>query len=487
MSFSGITIKHRSQEVEALKTFLIYSLIGSLTLHIGVLASGIGSLLVRVPKEQYEPIELVILDPVDPPEETPEKPPEIIPEKIKIPEPTKIVTSRVTPITPVKVEPTNIQPAVTPQQPKVESVTTPPVPQPPQPMTVATEQPQPVSPTRQTSVAKLESLLTSTTTSSESPIAVTQTNQGSEQLRGTLSGLRDSRTNNTRIQRSPVAVAPTAPRIQTQPQNNNSGSNSRGSGNGRAACTDCSASYPEFARRRGIEGKVEVAVDTDAKGNVTNVRIVNSSGNRRLDEETLRQARNWRLKPSESGRQGVSIATEFAIEGSRRHRQVQERRRKQQEQARQRSRERAASSSTPTPSPNTPATNTTSQPTVRARRDIAPTAPAAPVTRPAAATPVRQPRQQNTATGSSSGTRTTPSQSNVRNSLRRVKRQRSNPAPAAARPAPRPAQPRTNRRPRPTANTPAAPANNSSASQNKLRNSLRRSRQAAPSQPASQE
>ncbi|MDP5339714.1 MAG: energy transducer TonB, partial [Nodularia sp. (in: cyanobacteria)] len=52
MSFSGITVKHRSQEVEALKTFLIYSLIGSLTLHIGVLASGIGSLLVRVPKEQ---------------------------------------------------------------------------------------------------------------------------------------------------------------------------------------------------------------------------------------------------------------------------------------------------------------------------------------------------------------------------------------------------------------------------------------------------
>jgi TonB family protein len=538
MSFSGITVKHRSQEVEALKTFLMYSLISSLTLHIALLASGIGSLLVRVPKEQYEPIELVILDPVDPPEEKPEKPPEIIPEKIKIPEPTKIVASRVTPITPVKIEPTFSQPAVAPQQqqptvtppaPKVES---PPVPQPTQP--TVSQPPPPTTPPRQESVAKLESLLTSTTRSSESPIAVPQTNQASERLRGTLSGLRDSRvtqssntvasgtgtnnnisnniSNNTRVQRSPVAVAPTAPstpQIKTQPQNN-SGGNSRGSGDGRAACTQCSASYPEFAKRRGIEGRVEVAVDTDAKGNVTNVRIVNSSGNSRLDKETLRQARNWKLKPSENGRQGVSISTNFALEGSRRHRQLQERKKKEQEQARQRSRERAASSSTPTPSPNTPATNTTSEPTVRARREITPTAPAAPVTRPAAATPVRQPRPLNTATGSSSGTSTTPtpSQSNVRNSLRDTQRQRTStnsapapaprPAPAAVRPAPRPAPapaapPSTNRRPRPTASTPApapapaAPANTSSSSQNQLRNSLRRSREAAPSEPASEE
>ncbi|MDB9344797.1 TonB family protein [Nodularia spumigena CS-588/06] len=543
MSFSGITVKHRSQEVEALKTFLMYSLIGSLTLHIGLLASGIGSLLVRVPKEQYEPIELVILDPVDPPEEKPEKPPEIIPEKIKIPEPTKIVTSRVTPITPVKIEPTFSQPAVAPQQqqptvtppaPKVESVKAPPVPQPTQP--TVSQPPPPTTSPRQESVAKLESLLTSTTRSSESPIAVPQTNQASEQLRGTLSGLRDSRvtqssntvasgtvtnnntnnntSNNTRVQRSPVAVAPTAPstpQIKTQPQNN-SGGNSRGSGDGRAACTQCSASYPEFAKRRGIEGRVEVAVDTDAKGNVTNVRIVNSSGDSRLDKETLRQARNWKLKPSENGRQGVPISTNFALEGSRRHRQLQERKKKEQEQARLRSLERAASSSTPTPSPNTPATNTTSEPTVRARREITPTAPAAPVTRPAAATPVRQPRQQNTAAGSSSGTTTTPtpSQSNVRNSLRDAQRQRTStnsapapaprPAPAAVRPAPRPApapapaaQPSTNRRPRPTASTPAPapaptpPANTSSSSQNQLRNSLRRSREAAPSEPASEE
>jgi TonB family protein len=72
---------------------------------------------------------------------------------------------------------------------------------------------------------------------------------------------------------------------------------------------------------------VEVAVDTDKDGNVTNVRLLRSSGNRELDEAHLRQAREWKLKPSEGGRQGVAIATEYVIKGSRRYREVQERKR----------------------------------------------------------------------------------------------------------------------------------------------------------------
>ena len=38
-----------------------------------------------------------------------------------------------------------------------------------------------------------------------------------------------------------------------------------------------------------------VAIDTDARGNVTNVRLVRSSGNRELDEMTLKEARNWKF------------------------------------------------------------------------------------------------------------------------------------------------------------------------------------------------
>ena len=437
MSFSGV--EYRSQEVETVKTFLIYSVIGSLALHIGLLSSGLGSWLTTEPKQRYEPIELVIIDPTEPKVEEAEKPPAIIPPKIKTSQPTKIVTSTVTPVTQAKIEPKITPSLVAPQQqPKVKTVATSPVPQPPQP----------AIPPPQESVANLESILTSKL--STSPITVPQTNQGSEKLRETLSGLRNSRvtqesattnnnTNNTRLEPSPVAVAPTTPTpppIKTNPEtktppNNNPSANSRGSGNGRAACSQCNAQYPEFARRRGIEGRVEVAVDTDAQGNVTNVRIVGSSGNSRLDDETLRQARNWKLKPSESGRQGVSIATEFALQGSRRHQRVQQRKR---------SRQTATSTPSSTSNTNTPATNTTKKPRIRRTT-----------------TPV-----QNTATGSSSTRRTSPpTPGNVRESLRRVRSQQTT---------------------KQTTTTSASPDNTSSSSQNKLRSLLRNSRQTSPSE-----
>ncbi|BAY94702.1 MULTISPECIES: energy transducer TonB [unclassified Tolypothrix] len=114
------------------------------------------------------------------------------------------------------------------------------------------------------------------------------------------------------------------------------------SGDGRAACEECNVRYSERARRRKAEGRVAVAVDTDSNGKVTNVRLIGSSGDRDLDEEHLRQARNWKLKPSESGRQGVQIATEYAIQGSRRHSQV--RKQQQEREERQRKQQTAASS-----------------------------------------------------------------------------------------------------------------------------------------------
>ena len=97
--------------------------------------------------------------------------------------------------------------------------------------------------------------------------------------------------------------------------------------NNRASCRDCRTQYPASARHQGIQGRVEVAIDTDAQGNVINVRLTRSSGNRELDEETLRQARNWKLKPASGGRQGVSVGTEYAIRGTCRYKEFQERRR----------------------------------------------------------------------------------------------------------------------------------------------------------------
>ncbi|MDF5708394.1 MAG: energy transducer TonB [Nostoc sp. S4] len=110
----------------------------------------------------------------------------------------------------------------------------------------------------------------------------------------------------------------------TPPQVNTSSSNHR------AACREggCNTRYPESARRQSMEGRVELAIDTDALGNVTSVRLLRSSGNPNLDEETLRQARNWKLKPTSGGRKGVLIKTEYALAGSCRHLQLQERSRR---------------------------------------------------------------------------------------------------------------------------------------------------------------
>lgn len=47
-----------------------------------------------------------------------------------------------------------------------------------------------------------------------------------------------------------------------------------------------------------IKGEAEVAFDTDEQGNVINVRLVRSSGNRELDEIFLRKMRNWKFRPA---------------------------------------------------------------------------------------------------------------------------------------------------------------------------------------------
>jgi TonB family protein len=154
-------------------------------------------------------------------------------------------------------------------------------------------------------------------------------------------------TGNAERRRREIAVAPTEPKIPTQKPENNGGSD--GSADGRAACSDCKVKYSDGARRRKAEGRVQVAVDTDKDGNVTRVRLAASSGDRQLDEEHLQQARSWKLKPSESGRQGVNIATEYSIQGSRRNRQVRERQQQREERERQRQVATASSNSDETP------------------------------------------------------------------------------------------------------------------------------------------
>ncbi|MBD2245876.1 energy transducer TonB [Nostoc sp. FACHB-888] len=477
MSFSGITVKQRSKEVEALKSFLTYSLIGSLALHIGVLSSGIGNYLTRMPKEEDEAIELAI---VDSPTAEPEKPLEKIPE-----EPKKL---------PEVIQKQSIEtpPVQKPVQEFIERPKIQPVEQPKQ----ITQNPQPAN----TQIAPKPEVPVTTVAPS--------TNQDSQKLRGVLSELRDSKASqnagggggasgvltgsgsgvglgtgsgsgsgvglgtgsgigsgsgsgsgtgsgigsgsgsgvgNERVKRPPIATAPTPPKINS-------------SGNGRADCREggCRSNYPEAARRRGIEGRVEVAVDTDAQGNVTNVRIARSSGNRDLDEETIRQARDWKLKPTEGGRQGVAIATEYAIKGSRRYRQAQER--KTQRQAEERTRQ-------------TTAANSTEEAPKRRPRRMIPASTEATVRKPVISGFSRRlepQKAESTATSPSSPARTTRTQGSARESLRRIQRERTA---TDSSPKPQPTAKRRRRRP-------------DNANQNKLRESLRGLRQQPQSQPA---
>ena len=205
-----------------------------------------------------------------------------------------------------------------------------------------------------------------------------------------------------------------------------------------------------------MEGRVEVAVDTDAQGNVTNVRIARSSGNRDLDEETARQAREWKLKPAEGGRQGVSIATEFAIKGSRRSRQVQER--QAQREAEERTQQAAA------------AANSTPEHPGRRRRELTPASNEATATRPTESRLNQRPQPQRReiiTAGSSSEARITRPQGSARDSLRSIQRQRA----------------ATNSSQQPQA-TPTRRRRAENTSQDKLRESLRRLRPQPQSQPA---
>ncbi|MDZ8081162.1 MAG: energy transducer TonB [Nostoc sp. DcaGUA01] len=479
MTFSSINVEQRSKEVVALKSFLAYSLIGSLVLHIGVLSSGIGNYLTRMPEENDESIEVAI---VDSPTTEPEKPLEEIPEEPKK-EP-QIVQKQ-----PIETPP------VEKIQQQFEQITT--VAQKPQPTNTLPNTRQ--VPVKSAPIARTASSEDSKASSSDgggggggsgvglgsgSGIAVgtstgtgtgggtgtgtgggigsgTGTGTGSGIGSGTGSGIGSgtgsgigsgtgSGIGNEPANR-PVAVAPTVP---TPPKINTSGTS-----NGRAACRKCDFKYPESFKRRGIEGRTGLAFDTDEKGNVVNVRIAKSSGNRELDEEHLRQAREWKFNPAQGGRQGVRVNSAAFKEDSQRYRQYQqERKRETQEKTQQ----ATASNS-----------NTTEGTSRRRRREFTPSTNEATATRAAESginRRLRRQRVETTSASSSSQRRTTNSQGSATETLRRIRSERTT-TNSSQKP-----QASTNRRRR-----------RENTSQNKLRNSLRRLRQpqsqpAAPSQ-----
>ncbi|ABA21913.1 outer membrane transport energization protein TonB [Trichormus variabilis ATCC 29413] len=493
MTFSGYNVEQRSKEVKALQSFLTYSFIGSMALHIGLLASGLGNFLARIPQVEEEPIEIAIVDPVT---AEVEKAPEAVLAEPKIDNASGGgsqgggggSSSEIS----IATKPQVVN-QVRPVPKVVDNFKTPQVQQQPQKTITSIEKAEPVNKLSQ-------EIATEPQAPTKSAIVNPSTNQSSDNLRRLLSGLRNSQTVQGNVATGTgsslasgsgsstgngigsgigrgigsgtgngvgsgtgngsgtgtgsgtgnvqaIATTSTPPKIRTEPRENNR------SGNGRAACRECNARYPEAARRRGIEGRVEVAVDTDSQGNVTGARIARSSGNRELDEETLRQARNWKLKPAEGGRQGVAIATEFALQGSRRHRQVQEQKKRREAEARSQQ--------------TTAANNDATEGTRRRRRLVTSTeantpAPTSSETRVRRTSESTSERPSTPASATRTGT--------ARESLRRIRRERT--TNNSAQEAPQtPTPTRRQRR-----------ENAQSASQDKLRATLRGLRQ--PAQPA---
>ena len=113
MSFSGVAVKQREKETKALRTFLAFSLVGSLGLHIAVLASGIGNFGAIAPRIKDEPIEFTVIEDAPDPKKTKpiEKPKEIL--KPRVQQPPPVPKQVVAPIKTQSVE----QPKVVGQQP----------------------------------------------------------------------------------------------------------------------------------------------------------------------------------------------------------------------------------------------------------------------------------------------------------------------------------------------------------------------------------
>jgi TonB family protein len=405
MEFSSVTIEQREKEAEALKTFLFFSLIGSLVLHIGILALAINKFFLKFPEVREEPIEVTILETI--PQEVNQLPVEIKSLAktnsgggggnkgggISTPTETALnmIKSSVAPITKqaqLKITTnliskqsqtlTNREPAktLTPVQTNpIENTTPEPATTPPpvetKPIqkldenanTLASTQPQ--VQTKPTKITPLKSETQPNASSNNIPSNSTASTQlpqnknilgnlgdrsrnslGTGNGTGSGTGVGNGIGNSTGNESGNKPKSENTP-IATAPKppiENSSKLN-------RADCIQCQIKYPDRARQRGIEGNAEVTIDTDRQGNVTRVRLVRSSGDSELDQAAQQAAQEWKLTPTAEGREGVRASVNFAIKGSQRHRKLQERQIQKQRATTKKTSEKATSTSTPIESP----------------------------------------------------------------------------------------------------------------------------------------
>lgn len=167
------------------------------------------------------------------------------------------------------------------------------------------------------------------------------TNRANNAASGSRTGIGNNPSNSTNSSsrigtnnRNSSNVATGAQDVRPRNVQPESSSNANASSGG-LACRTCSKpKYPAKARRRGLEGKAEINVDVDGKGNVTEVRLARSSGHSELDKAAIDEARRWKFKAPSGGKRSVSAKVDFAIEGSERSRKLRERRKRRSAESR---------------------------------------------------------------------------------------------------------------------------------------------------------
>lgn len=441
MGLSSIALQQREKEDEALKSFIVFSLVGSVGLHVAVLS--MSNLWVKETKLAEEPIEVIVLDP----------PPAIAPPKVEAakPEPkpppkigdgSKPLTSaksnsapaaklapqqEASAFSPPKVEKqispktTNIEkPVATPLTPKVAEIPPTPIPTPkvaetlppvPTPSLEVVQTPTPVASLPSDLIAKIKSTPTPTpkpvavatpkatpkpvvtspqvtqlqpvkrapvTATPQSPVAAkppAQNNripdrvrspnlENSNALKRSSSATQNTGVNSDRSlfpnSQNPAgnnsnpannvgssgaggnsnnsSDRPSNNKLATAPSNNPNPASeellSPGSGSGGLACRRCPhPAYPRRAEKKGLQGTVQVVFDADRSGNVSNVKVANSSGHDILDRAATQAVKGWKLRSSNSEQQGILQSFTFAKQGSDIEQQARERR-EQQEQER---------------------------------------------------------------------------------------------------------------------------------------------------------
>lgn len=71
-------------------------------------------------------------------------------------------------------------------------------------------------------------------------------------------------------------------------------------------------SYPAASRRMGEQGSVKLRLDLDESGNITSVKVVESSGHTRLDNAGMAAVKNWKCNaPTRDGKPARAIATQI--------------------------------------------------------------------------------------------------------------------------------------------------------------------------------